>query len=101
VLLWTSLITFEGWMTAQVFLKLSSKLAAEQGMVDGLDGTVDSEYDTSSNVINSEDAVSNHSHIHTLSSSATRALSAEKTMRNDSGEKPKKKFSGNSISSTM
>jgi hypothetical protein len=101
VLLWTTLITFEGWMTAQVFLKLSSKLAAEQGVVDGLDGTVDFEHDTSSNVINSEVAVSHHSHKHTLSSSATRALPAEETMQNDSREKSKKKSSGSSVSSTM
>lgn len=87
-------------MTAQVFLKLSSKLATEQG-VDSLDGAVDSGHGTSSNATHSEDAIAYHSHKHTLSSSATRALSAEEKLRNGSRERSKKKSSGSTTSSTM
>jgi hypothetical protein len=88
-------------MTAQVFLKLSSKLAAEQGVVGDLDGAADSGHGSSSNAIHSEDAVSYSSHKYTLSGSTARGLSFGKKLRNGSKERSKKKPSGSSTSSTM
>jgi hypothetical protein len=81
------LITLEGWMTAQVFIKLSSKLAAEQGVVDSLDGAMDLEHDTSSNATHSEATNLNNSDKPRLSRSARRALSAEKKLQNSSMDK--------------
>jgi hypothetical protein len=82
----------QGWMTAQVFLKLSSKLAAEQGVVDGIDGTVDSGLGASSNAVDSDDAILHH---------ARRASSAQKKLRGGSREKSKKTSYVSSTSSTM
>jgi hypothetical protein len=88
-------------MTAQVFLKLSSKLAAEQGLVDGLDGTMDFGHGVSSYAVYPGDATLDHADKPRLSRSARRALSSKKTLRNGSREKYKKNSNDSSASGTM
>lgn len=95
------LTTIEGWMTAQVFIKLSSKLAAEQGVVDGLDGSMDFGYGASSNAVDPEDALSHAVDKPYLSRSTSRASSAQKKLRSGSREKSKKKTGSSSTSSIM
>jgi len=77
-------------MTAQVFIKLSSKLAAEQGVVGGFDGPLDSAPGTTEKAIETR-----------LSSSTKNASSTEKKSRNGAKEKSKKRSFGGNTGSTM
>lgn len=86
----TMLTVCSGWMTAQVFVKLSSKLAAEQGIVGGFDGTLDSAPATPEEAIETR-----------LSSGFQRAPSTEKKPRQESKHKSKKRSFGSSTGSTM
>ena len=95
------LITPEGWMTAQVFIKLSSKLAAEKGVIDGLDGTMYPGHGTPSNVIDPEDALLHDANKPYLSRSTSRASWTQKKLRSGSREKSKKRSNGRSTSCSM
>jgi hypothetical protein len=88
-------------MTAQVLIKLSSKLAAEQGIVGGFDGTMDSRPGASDIALGSEDAALNHSDKSHLSRVTRRASWADKKPQNDNTEKSKKRSFGNTTSSTV
>jgi hypothetical protein len=88
-------------MTAQVLIKLSSKLAAEQGLVGGFDGTMDSRPGASDTALGSEDAALNHSDKSRLSRGTRRASWAEKNLKSENTEKSKKRSFGNTTSSMV
>ncbi len=90
--------SIEGWMTAQVFIKLSSKLAAEQGVVGGLDGSLDSEKGTS---YKAEDTALQRSIRVSLVNGVRRGLLAQKKRRMEIREQSKKRSYGNSTASTV
>jgi hypothetical protein len=95
------MLTPEGWMTAQVFIKLSSKLAVEKGVIDDLDGTMDSVHGTSSNAIDPKDALLHDADKPCLSRSTRRTSWAQEKLQSGSREESKKRSNGRSTSSTM
>lgn len=88
-------------MTAQVLIKLSSKLAAEQGMVGGFDGIMDSRPSASDTALGSEDSALNRSDKSRLSKGTRRASSAEKIPKSENTEKSKKRSFGSATSNTV